>query len=51
MDETIDSTKLNPKYNIPIKVHFIGVGVIVIPDGKTILETYEEIRKNPPKAA
>ncbi len=33
------------------KVHFIGVGVIVIPDGKTILETYEAIRKNPPKVA
>ena len=37
----------NGKKHVPIKVHFIGVSVIVIPDGKTILETYEEIRKNP----
>lgn len=50
--EVFDSTKdENGKNHVPIKVHFIGVGVIVIPDGKTILETYEEIRKNPPSAA
>ena len=50
--EVFDSTKdENGKKHVPIKVHFIGVGVIVIPDGKTILETYEEIRKNPPKVA
>ena len=50
--EVFDSTKdENGKKHVPIKVHFIGVGVIVIPDGKTILETYEEIRKNPPRVA
>ena len=50
--EIFDSTKdENGKKHVPIKVHFIGVGVIVIPDGKTILETYEEIRKNPPRVA
>ena len=50
--EVFDSTKdENGKKHVPIKVHFIGVGVIVIPDGKTILETYEAIRKNPPKVA
>ena len=50
--EVFDSTKdENGKKHVPIKVHFIGVCVIVIPDGKTILETYEEIRKNPPSAA
>ena len=50
--EVFDSTKdENGKKHVPIKVHFIGVGVIVIPDGKTILEIYEEIRKNPPRVA
>ena len=50
--EVFDSTKdENGKKHVPIKVHFIGVGVIVIPDGKTILETYEEIRENPPRVA
>ena len=50
--EVFDSTKdENVKKHVPIKVHFIGVGVLEIPDGKTILETYEEIRKNPPKVA
>ena len=50
--EVFDSTKdENGRKHVPIKVHFIGVGVLEIPDGKTILETYEEIRKNPPKVA
>ena len=50
--EIFDSTKdENGKKHVPIKVHFVGVGVIIIPDGKTILETYEAIRKNPPKVA
>ena len=50
--EVFDSTKdENGKKHVPIKVHFIGVGVLEIPDGKTILETYEEIRKNPPIVA
>ena len=42
--------QLKKKKNFPIKVHFIGVGVVVIPDEEAILETYEEIRKNPPSA-
>lgn len=50
--EVFDSTKdENGKKHVPIKVHFIGVGVLEIPDGKTILETHEEIRKNPPIVA
>ena len=50
--EVFDSTKdENGKKQVPIKIHFIGVAVIVIPDRKTILETYEEIRKNPPRVA
>ena len=50
--EVFDSTKdENGRKHVPIKVHFIGVGVLEIPDGKTILETYEEIRKNPPIVA
>ena len=50
--EVFDSTKdENGKKHLPIRVHFIGVGVLEIPDGKTILETYEEIRKNPPIVA
>ena len=50
--EVFDSTKdENGSKHVPIKVHFIGVGVLEIPDGKTILETYEEIRKNPPIVA
>ena len=39
------------RITVPIKVHFISVGVLEIPDSKTILETYEEIRKNPPVVA
>ena len=51
-NEVLDSTKgENGKKHIPIKVHFIGVGELEIPDGKTILETYEGIRKNPPIVA
>ena len=50
--EVFDSAKdENGKKHVPIKVHFIGVGVLEIPDDKTILETYEEIRKNPPIVA
>ena len=50
--EVFDSTKdENGSKHVPIKVHFIGVGVLEIPDGKTILETYEGIRKNPPIVA
>ena len=50
--EVFDSTKdENGSKQVPIKVYFIGVGVLEIPDGNTILETYEEIRKNPPIVA
>ncbi|MBQ3084693.1 MAG: DUF4368 domain-containing protein [Clostridia bacterium] len=42
--EVFDSTKdENGKKHVPIKVHFIGVGILEIPDA--------EIRKNPPSAA
>ena len=34
-----------------IKVHFIGVGILEIPDTQTIIAAKEEIRKNPPSAA
>ena len=47
--EIFDST--NGKKHVPIKVHFIGVGILEIPDTQTIIAAKEEIRKNPPSAA
>ena len=41
----------NGKKHVPIKVHFIGVGILEIPDTQTIIDAKEEIRKNPPKVA
>ena len=41
----------NGKKHVPIKVHFIGVGILEIPDAQTIIDAKEEIRKNPPKVA
>ena len=41
----------NGKKHVPIKVHFIGVGILEIPDTQTIIEAKEEILKNPPKVA
>ena len=41
----------NGKKHVPIKVHFIGVGILEIPDTQTIIAAKEEIRKNPPSAA
>lgn len=50
--EIFDSTKdENGKKHVPIKVHFIGVGILEIPDTQTIIAAKEEIRKNPPSAA
>lgn len=50
--EIFDSTKdENGKKHVPIKVHFIGVGILEIPDAQTIIAAKEEIRKNPPSAA
>ena len=37
----------NGKKHVPIKVHFIGVGILTIPDAEQILKTYDEIRNNP----
>ena len=41
----------NGKKHVPIKVHFIGVGILEIPDTQTIIDAKEEILKNPPKVA
>ena len=41
----------NCKKHVPIKVHFIGVGILEIPDTQTIIDAKEEILKNPPKVA
>lgn len=50
--EVFDSTKdENGKKHVPIKVYFIGVGILEIPDAQTIIDAKEEIRKNPPSAA
>ena len=50
--EVFASTKdENGKKHVPIKVHFIGVGILEIPDTQTIIEAKEEILKNPPKVA
>lgn len=50
--EVFASTKdENGKKHVPIKVHFIGVGILEIPDTQTIIDAKEEIRKNPPKVA
>lgn len=50
--EIFDSTKdENGKKHVPIKVHFIGVGILEIPDTQTIIAAKEEIRKNPSSAA
>ena len=50
--EIFDSTKdENGKKHVPIKVHFIGVGILEIPDTQTIIAAKEEILKNPPSAA
>ena len=50
--EVFDSTKdENGKKHVPIKVHFIGVGILEIPDAQIIIDAKEEIRKNPPSAA
>ena len=50
--EVFDSTKdENGKKHVPIKVHFIGVGILEIPDAQTIIDAKEEIRKNPPRVA
>ena len=50
--EVFDSTKdENGKKHVPIKVHFIGVGILEIPDTQTNVAAKEEIRKNPPKVA
>ena len=45
---TIDE---NAKKHVPIKVHFIGVGILEIPDTQTIIDAKEEILKNAPKVA
>ena len=50
--EVFASTKdENGKKHVPIKVHFIGVGILEIPDTQTIIDAKEEILKNPPKVA
>ena len=50
--EVFASTKdENGKKHVPIKVHFIGVGILEIPNTQTIIDAKEEIRKNPPKVA
>lgn len=50
--EIFDSEKdENGKKHVPIKVHFIGVGILEIPDAQTIIDAKEEIRRNPPSAA
>lgn len=50
--EIFDSAKdENGKKHVPIKVHFIGVGILEIPDAQTIIDAKEEIRRNPPSAA
>ena len=50
--EVFASTKdENGKKHVSIKVHFIGVGILEIPDTQTIIDAKEEIRKNPPKVA
>ena len=50
--EVFASTKdENGKKHVPIKVHFIGVGILEIPETQTIIDAKEEIRKNPPKVA
>lgn len=42
--EVFDSTKdENGKKRVPIKVHFIGVGIFEIPDAQTIIDAKEEI--------
>ena len=41
----------NGKKHVPIEVHFIGVGILEIPDTQTIIDAKEEILKNPPKVA
>ena len=50
--EVFDSTgDENRKKHVLIQVHFIAAGVPETPESKTILETYAEIRKNPPIVA
>ena len=50
--EVFASTKdENGKKHVPIKVHFIGVGILEIPDTQTIIDAKEEILKSPPKVA
>ena len=50
--EIFDSCKdENGKKHVPIKVHFIGVGILQIPDAEMIMELKEEIRKEATKVA
>lgn len=50
--EIFDSCKdENGKKHVPIKVHFVGVGILQIPDAKMIQELKEEMHKEATKVA